>query len=313
MSDENLTQAAEGTEGTEPTTTVSESGVTTAKTEVVADTSPKPWYSEDYADVVKNKGWETPDDALKSFKSLEAMVGNSVRIPPADASPEAKQEFLDKIKDVDGVLIKSDEKLMNKLGAPETPDAYELEKLISEDLGEVAQSVSPEMDDFKKIAHEIGLTKEQAAKLAETRLASVKAEAEETAKRADEVLNTLKQDWGSDYENRMKGIKQVAEIYAQKDNGRFANDIQALINSPAGNNPAVLHMLNELAESYKEQQHAGLAHTNFGLTPEMAARKIADKKADVGFMEAYMNDRHPGHAKAVEEMLHLHQVKHGEA
>ncbi len=268
--------------------------------------APAKWHSDEFDALVINKGFKDPNDALKSLSNLEKLVGNSVRVPAADASPEAKADFLAKIKDVEGVLLKSDEKLLNKLGKPETPEAYKFTAL-PEDLSKLAADLSADVESFKKVAFEAGLTDSQAATLLTMRLNEVKSadDAFLAAKaKGEETLRTL---WGADFDNRLDAVKQVNKIYLDK----FGEDMQALVNSPAGNNPALLNMMNELAEIYKEHNHAGMSTTQFGMTPEQALSKISEKRADRGFMEAYTSDTHPGHKKAVADLQQLYIVSQG--
>ena len=84
-----------------------------------------------------------------------------------------------------------------------------------------------------------------------------------------------------------------------------------LVNSPAGNNPVLLQMLSELAGSYKEKGHTGAQSVQFGMTPEGALSKIADKKADRGFMEAWGDAMHPTHKQAVAELTSLYELANG--
>ena len=49
--------------------------------------------SEDYKSLVETKGFKGVDDVLKSYQNLERMVGNSIRLPNEDSSPEFKTLF----------------------------------------------------------------------------------------------------------------------------------------------------------------------------------------------------------------------------
>lgn len=264
--------------------------------------------SEDLRAQGNLKDFNSVDDLAKSYVNLQRMVGNSVRIPPEDASPEAKKEFLDKIKDIDGILLKDDENLFNKLGRPETADQYKFEEIIAKDLADTVPSLYEEVDDFKQIAHEIGLTNEQAAKLVEMRMNTLKGSQENMQLAREDAEAKLKEMWGQDFNNRLDAAKQVAKIYSEK----YGDEMQALINSPAGNNPVILNMMAELASMYKEQGHIGVQTAQFGMTPEMARQKIADKRADSGFMQAYTDDMHPGHKQAVAELQKLYSIVHNQ-
>lgn len=257
--------------------------------------------SDEYKASGNIKDFKDINQMAKSYIELQKMVGNSVRIPPKDASEEARQEFLNKLKDVDGVILKSDEKLFDKLGRPATPEEYKLSETVREDL---RAAFKPEVDAFQNTAHKIGLSSEQAKQLLDMRmseLASAEAKALESRTKSTEALKTL---WGQDYDNRLNAAKQVVSIYGEK----FGDDVAALVNSPAGNNPALLHMLSELASVYKEKGHEGMSGTDLGVTPDMARSKISEKRRDIGFMKAYNNAKDPAHDKAVQELEGLYRL-----
>lgn len=254
------------------------------------------------------KNFKDVNQLAKSYVELQRMVGNSVRIPPADATPEAKKDFLDKIRDVDGVLFKDDEKLYDKLGRPESADKYTLESIVKAELLSEVPSLTSEINEYKQVAHEIGLTDNQAKRLLELQLSKIDAVKATNVAQRDAAEAELKKAWGADYDNRIAGIQSLAKVYAAK-NG---DAMQALINSGAANNPVLLHMMNDLAVSLKEKGHVGLSSNQFGITPEAAKQSIADKRSDRGFMTAYHDDSHPNHKKAVEELQKLYSIARGE-
>lgn len=249
--------------------------------------------------------FKTTDDLAKSYVELQRMVGNSVRIPAEDASPEAKKEFLEKIKGIEGVLVKDDPDFMTKLGRPETPDAYEF--VLPENVNEVDPTIDVELGEFRKVAHELGLTKEQAAKLVDYRLGVV----DQFLQQQEQVRTTaeveLKKLWGSDFENRLQGAKQVLGIFKEK----YGNQVLDLVNGPAGNNVAFLQMAAELASMYTEKEHVGMQGRTFGTTPDQARDRIAEKRSDSGFMKAYLDPFHPEHKNAKAEMTRLYRVANG--
>lgn len=279
----------------------------------VAAVTPTPSFAEMLSPDIREQGnlkdFKSADDLAKSYVEMSRMVGNSVRMPSVDSSPEARKDFLDKIKDIDGVLLKDDEKLFDKLGRPETADGYKLEELIPEEYRSEDLSVMPEIQDFKSIAHEIGLTDAQAKRLVEMRMGSIQAMDADQQAKAEAAQAELHKIWGQDFDNRLSAARQVAKIYSEK----YGDHMDSLINSPVGNNPAFLNILSELASVYKEKGHDKMSNTEFGTTPEMAKAKITEKESDRGFMEAYLNRDHPGHAKAVADMRKLHQLSLGVA
>ena len=256
------------------------------------------------------KDFKSVDDLATSYINLQRMVGNSVRIPPADATPEARAEFYDKIKEVEGIAILSEDnraELYNKLGRPEEAAGYKFEDVLTDDIINAAPDITGLVDDFKVTAHELGLTNDQAKALVDMQLKSRLQQEDQWNAKAQEGADTIKKMWGDDYEVRLAAANQVANIYKEKYGDAMGN----LLNGSSCNNPVVLDMLAELHSVYAEKGHAGVQKAQFGTTPEEALGKIADKKADIGFMKAYNDDRHPSHKNSVDELHKLYRIAHG--
>ncbi len=121
------------------------------------------------------------EDIVRSYVSLESMLGKDRLIVPSEESAQADWD-----------------NFYNKLGRPETPDGYEL-KLpdnIPVDEGFV--------NNFKQWAHSVGLSKKQTAELAkkyaEFESQMVAQTQEEINKNIMEAAESLKKDWGTEYE-----------------------------------------------------------------------------------------------------------------
>lgn len=306
MSEEISSQPVEQT-----TVESSETSAVSSKMETTEATETT-WFAEDYKDTVESKGFKDANDVLKSYVNLEKTMGNKISIPDADASAEAKAAFLEKIKDVDGILVKPSsedadalKEFYNKLGRPVDAEGYDFSEIITEETTQLP-GMEEEVAEFKTLAHELGLTKDQAAKLAQWKITESQEQWSQIQDTANQNIESLKNLWGADYDNRVEAANVAAKHLMQK----FPNELKALNDSGAGTNPAFLHMLSELSSLYKEQGVAGYQKTQFGMTPEAAISKIKDKQADPEFMAAYLNGSHPGHKKAVEEMTKLYETKH---
>lgn len=269
--------------------------------------------SEDLRAEPSLKDFKDINSLAKSYVNAQKLIGNSVRIPSEDASQEAKAEFLNKLKSIDDVVVKptSDdpserEEFLNKLGRPESPDQYDFNEVVDPNIVQ-HPDVSAELDTFKNIAHEIGITKEQANKLVDMRMQTLKEHTESQKQQVEEAKQELRGMWGQDYENRMNIAKQTAKLYSEK----YPDAMTDLINGPTGSNPAFINMLAELGKGFKEQGHVGLQKAQFGTSPDEALSKISEKRSDAGFMKAYTDERHPGHSKAVKELNDLYKLAHG--
>lgn len=312
MSEENIPNEAMNAEPTpqvesvEPVETIDPGGVDPAFDN---DVNFGDLLSDDVKALSNVKDFQTADDLAKSYVELQRMVGNSVRIPSEDASDEVKSEFLEKIKDVEGLMLKNDEDFYKKLGRPDSPEEYNFSELMSEDALNNPNTFDKEMEDFRSIAHENNLTSAQAQALVEMRRKTVESEQIERQEYQSHSQETLKKLWGSDYQNRLEGAAKVRDIYRAK----YGDDMDKLIKGSAGDNPVLLSIMSDLAVLYTEKGHSGMSGAKFGLTAEGAQQKIYEKKADAGFTAILNDDMHPQHKAAVKELTHLYQVANGAA
>jgi len=120
-------------------------------------------------------------------------------------------------------------------------------------------------------------------------------------------IQTLHKQWGDDFDTRLEAAKHVKEQFKEK----FPDQMNVLLASQA-NNPALAHLLSELAYSYQERGVIGQPRVEFGITPEMAVSKINAKQADPEFMKAYEQRLHPQHAEALAEMTKLYQTAYSD-
>lgn len=101
---------------------------------------------EDNRTLVEAKQWKSADDAIKSYRDLEAHAGKAITVPGADATAEDWNAFY------------------GKLGRPESPDKYEL-KLNTEAVPQDFPYDEKSAIEFRTWAHEAGLTPQQAQSL----------------------------------------------------------------------------------------------------------------------------------------------------
>lgn len=303
MSDE---QQVEPTESVLADTAVTETTQNVTENVTNSDDSWISQISEDYRDSFKE--YKSLDDVAKSYKSLETMVGNSVRIPTEGASKEDFDAFYAKLSDVPGVARlpnQDDPESVNQfyrsLGRPENAEGYKLE------LGENVQIDESAMKNFKDLAHSIGLTNEQANKLAEFESSRYQAYEENLTDTKVEAEKVLKEEWGNDYNARLTGAKEVIKLYGDK----YPEAIQDLVEGPAGNNPAFLSMLSELYGSLKETGTIeATTEASYGKTPDQAKLEIEDIMNNGA--HPYNDESNPGHAEAVAAMQRLFQSAYPE-
>lgn len=244
------------------------------------------------------------ENLAKGYISAQSMIGRSIRIPSADASKEAIEEFYNKLNEVQGVARLPDfdsgegvEDFFNKLGRPESPDKYKFETpegihLDGEALGQ-----------FSGLAHKMGLTQKQANELVAYEIDRINHYNESIKAQADAAIGTLKAKWGADFDNRLNGAKQVLNQYASD----FPEAIEELKNSTAANNPAVVQMLSDLYGSLQESGAIQPSETSrYGMTPDEAKAQISDIQNNRA--HPYHNPNDKEHSAAVAKMHRLYSA-----
>ncbi len=243
---------------------------------------------------------------VKNYINAQKMIGNSVRIPRQDDPQELKDSFFAKLKDVPGIMkIPTNEAeqqaLFSALGRPISADGYAL------NAPEGAEFDPNIINEFKGVAHKLGLSNNQAAALVNFQL---QQEGKARAANEAEVAATtalLSKEWGSEYTNRINAVKELISTYSNK----FPDQAAALVDNRVMNNPVVLMMAAELAKTYKEQGLIKESNTlQWGLTPEEAREKILEVKNNPELSKAYFDDRHPNHKAIVDKMQQYYNASH---
>lgn len=140
--------------------------------------------------------FKSMDDLVKSAMAAESKIGSMVSIPDDKASPEQVAEF------------------RKKLGIPEKEDDYQFEadERVKVDEGQTKA--------FKKLALELGLNKDQAAKLwknANAYTADALAQFQGLGQKAKvNTEQSLQKEWGADYQKNVEVTKRGLSIYPRQ-------------------------------------------------------------------------------------------------
>lgn len=238
---------------------------------------------EEYRSTATQKGFKSVDDIMKSYTNLESMVGK-------------------KFDDMTNEELKS---IYTKLGAPESPEDYGFEK------AELPEGLQDSVTDwFANKAHELGLSKEAAQQL---RSGFIEQQTEQynqmiQSQQVSDIdnVNQLKQEFGSAFDERVNLAKQgLNEIGGESVK-------QLLQQHGLMNNAALVKMFSEVGKIISEGNMVDIADKSggrFGITPDEAASKIAEKFQDSEFMNRYYSTMHPGHDAAVKELEELYILK----
>lgn len=199
------------------------------------------WVPEDYREEFRN------DEGLKQFTSQDAFIkamladrkvnGTAVKLPGVDATDEEWGKFYD------------------RLGRPETPEAYGLSKELPEGL-----DFSEELyDGFIQNIHAAGLSKKQADKIynwynqksAElSKDISTKIEAS-YKKSVDDAVVSLKKEWGTDYQKNLDSAVAMANKFLSPATKQYLNATKL------GNNPLLIKDFYNLSKQVSGAQMRG--------------------------------------------------------
>lgn len=220
--------------------------------------------ADEYKPVIEAKGFKDVNDLMGSYTSLEKMLGTkTVKVPETDAPEEW-------------------EKVWNKLGRPEAPEKYSVE-------GE-------NLEDFKKAAHQVGLTDKQAKGLydwfkglTEQQQSSVmeqqKAQEAEMAAKVEAEINELKREWGAAFDENLNIAKRGAKALGWTE--EEINALEATIGSKR-----LLESMRKIGGATLEDTAVAMDGSSLGqlvTSPQQAQMKIDAMFANKEFMARYTN------------------------
>lgn len=197
-----------------------------------------PWYAGAgfSEDVLKDESvsglvgkYKSADDFAKGAAALSKKIGEKGIIPPGeDATPEERSEFYD------------------KLGRPEAADKYSWKP------GEGVEVDQEVFTDRMQKLHEAGLTDGQHSAVMDIYATEIQRMNEtfqnHQAEIATETEKTLKEEWGRDYDGRVKSAAEVAKKFGV---------IDAFKESGMINNLGVIKMLDAVSRSVREDSIDG--------------------------------------------------------
>jgi len=239
------------------------------------------WQTHIPAEYKAEKLWEPLKDkpigdVLKGYAESQKLIGGSVKIPGAEATPEERAAF------------------NRKLGAPEAPDGY--------DLGPALKSLPPDdptATGFKKTAHLAGLTQSQVAAMTSWYVESLGAAAEQNQKDNLVGESALKGEWGAAFDFRASLAARAARQFG-------GDELVGLLDSRGiGSHPAVVKMFEKLGREMAED--GAIVQDAQGIVGPNAA--IVKINAINGNMKhPYWLADDPGHKAAVAEMTNLRRI-----
>ena len=227
------------------------------------------------------------ESLAKSHINAQKMIGNNVGVPGKDASDEEWGEFY------------------AKTGRPDDPDGYQLTPVE----GQERLAISPEsMTGFRAEAHRLGLSQRQADGLMQfylkEQIGALDGYEQRTAGEQAQGLESLKQEWGGAYEEKIGFAREAAQAFGD-------DSLVALLDDTGyGNHPVIIKTFEKIGRAMKDDQLYGSGQPAGGhkLTPAEAKDEIGKLHIDSEFMAAYTDRDNAGHEAAMAKMTELHRA-----
>lgn len=237
---------------------------------------------DDLANDPTLQNFKSPADLAKTVVHQQKQLGSRIPMPKND---EERAE------------------LYSKLGRPDDAGGYEIN--IQE--GMEGYFGEADLNEFRSVAHQLGLSQEQVSGLIEYQHKAIgntiENEPSMLRAQADETIASMKQEWGYDYDKNMRAAKRAMQVYGD-------DEIMNLINNTsAGNDPAVIRMFAKIGESITEDMAQNTQNNSLAVSPLDAKAEIESIFANP--KHAYFDQSNPEHKSAVARMQQLHEKAYG--
>lgn len=168
----------------------------------------------------------SPSDTARAYLELAQKADRMVELPGDDADEETRTAFLDRFR-------------------PESPEKYE--------LSEVPEGVPYSKEgenEFRQLAHEVGLSNEQAKALHEFDVKRTQAAVEARQKAREAGFNELKKEWGDSFDGNVKEAQAAVQTIAK---ALGDNELsQRMVNTGYAKDPAMLKTFYGLYQLVKD-------------------------------------------------------------
>jgi len=232
---------------------------------------------------------------IKDVENLARSYVNAQRLIGADKIPMPVNPTDDDL-----------DRIYSRLGRPETPEGYEIKADGAVLTEELAAS-------YADVAHKLRLSPEQAKGVLDYYRSTVEqsegASAEMIEVAREETVNTLRQEWGRAFDQKVEAASRVAQEFGTSE----MFDIQLADGSKLGDNVEFIKAFAKIADFRQtvtsEDTVAEMPQSNV-MTPAAAQAEIDAIMNDK--THAYWDRKNPvGRQQAVERMQHLMEQLHG--
>lgn len=171
-------------------------------------------------------------------------------------------------------------------------------------MPEGAQWDADTADWFTKTAHDIGLSREQAQRLATAYNERQFETTHNGQKVIGEQLDSLKSKWGDEFDGRVElGLRGIEKILGPEEIGEFK---EVMNTTGLGNHPTMLKLAYQVGKIMKADGYI-MSDGHGGLMGAAAAQEKIDA-INSDMSHPYWDNTNPGHQAAQKEMSELFRV-----
>lgn len=230
-------------------------------------------------------------DIFESHVAAQKMMGDSIRLPKADAKPEDVKRAKDDI--------------YNKLGRPESPDKYDLGELPV--INDRFQWDEARLKDAKTTLHGLGLNNDQAKAVMGLFAKEVSAYFPDNVKEAAASKESLIQHYGSEamYERNIGFAHKAVKEFGDEETVKWLDE------SGVGNSPAFVKLMAKLGKELMEHGAVEPSSDVDYISPAEAQKRIDAIMADINDLY-WKPARTPGKETRVKEVEELFKIVAGE-
>lgn len=256
----------------------------------------------EYQEAPQLKDVKDFNSLAKQFIDQQRFLGNSIRIPGEDASPEQRQEFFQKVqKHAAGKLVPMPDPndsaavsaFWSAVGVPDDPTTYTIDEGVDVDQAW--------LEGLKPVAKKYGLTKEAFRAFVKDYADKSRDDIEASNAVQAEDLKTLSAEWGMATEARMNDISKMADVFG------FPEDFkQAIKNKAVGSQwlKPLWSIIEQLGGLAGEGREVGVQPG--GSVPDSPA-ELKAKIAEIEANPAFLNRRDPMNKSLVQKRFELFQ------
>jgi hypothetical protein len=255
-----------------------------------ANNTPTDWKTSLPEDLRSNASLQNINDIpslAKSYVHAQSLVGaDKIVIPKEGATPEEWSNF------------------WKKVGRPDEATAYNLNK--PENFPDQAFDQKM-LEHMQGIFHETGLTSRQAETLYNKYMDYIAGEyntsQQEFTKQAEESLQKLKVDFGSEYNVKLAAAQRTLQQFGSPEL------VSYLDQTGLGNSPELIKLFANIGLSMSESTaRDGESRVSGQVTSQQAMAEIDNLRQDGDFIKLISNKSGLGHREAVKRWQNLHAL-----